>query len=248
LRTINVIAPYRIHGAWVFDDPRVGLAQEPVINGADTLIDRAVANILGADRGFFLIFSGLPFPGNVIRLIWGHCDMDGNWYHAEGLDHEAWLCPALLNYFDDVPKTMYLQCKAKPQDAKHPSEWTVKSQQPIPDADGDDQEPVLPVRLRGVDAQFGRGQPEDAVLDPHASRDRSGARAWLRSAAVLFLFIVVIANLVLGTMGLLGRSGPRGYVILFLLWIMGITGLVMLARLGRAMVPQREQPPREPSA
>jgi hypothetical protein len=25
---------------WVFDDPRVGLAQEPFVAGADTMIDR----------------------------------------------------------------------------------------------------------------------------------------------------------------------------------------------------------------
>jgi len=247
LRTINVIAPYRIHGSWVFDDPRVGLVQEPFISGADTLIDRAVANILGADRGFFLIFSGQPFPGHAMRLIWHQCDMDGNWYCAEGLDHEAWLCPALLKYFDEVPKTMYLQCKAKPQDAKHPSEWPSHVQQRVADAHVDDHETALPIGSRDAAAQSGRGQTEIVEPDPHGSQlHRSGPRAWLRSAGVVFLFLVVIVNLVLGTMGLLGRSGPRGYVILFVLWIMGITGLVMLARLGRAMVPQPEQPPREP--
>lgn len=243
MRIINVIAPYRIHGTWVFDDPRVGLAQQPVINGADTLIDRAIANILGADRGFFLIFSGLPFPGYVIRLIWRHCDMDGNWYFAEGLGHEAWLCPALLNYFDEVPKTLYLQCKARPQEAKHPSEWPSQARQRVADAHGGDHEPTQPVGSRGAAAHL------TVEPDTHLSHfDQSGPRAWLRSAGVLFLFLVVIANLVLGTMGLLGRSGPRGYVILFLLWTMGITGLVMLARLGRAMVPPREQPPRDPPA
>jgi hypothetical protein len=27
MNTINVIAPYKYHGQWVFDDPRVGLSQ-----------------------------------------------------------------------------------------------------------------------------------------------------------------------------------------------------------------------------
>jgi hypothetical protein len=45
MNAINVIAPYRHHGMWVFDDPRVGLIQEPFVAGADTMIDRVVADI-----------------------------------------------------------------------------------------------------------------------------------------------------------------------------------------------------------
>jgi hypothetical protein len=248
LNTINVIAPYRYHGTWVFDDPRVGLVREPFISDADTLIDSAVVNILGADRGFFLIFSGQPFPGHVIRLIWRRSDTDGNWYYSESLDHEAWLCPALLKYFDDVPKTLYLQCKAKPQDAKHPSDWTVKEQQRIADGHCDSPEPALLAGSRGADAQFSRSQPEHVVPDPYVSHlHRFGAPAWVRGATVLMLFIIVIGNLVLATIGLLGGSRPRGYLFLFLAWTMGITGLVMLARLWRAMVLQREPPPSEPT-
>jgi hypothetical protein len=37
------------HGMWVFDDPRVGLVQEPFVAGADTMIDRVVADIPDAD-------------------------------------------------------------------------------------------------------------------------------------------------------------------------------------------------------
>jgi hypothetical protein len=116
VNTINVIAPYKHLGMWVFDDPRVGLVQEPFISGADTLIDRAVANIPDADRGFLLIFSGRQFPGYEIRLTWRRPDMDGNWYYSQRLDHEAWLCPALFKYFDELPKELFVQCKARAQD------------------------------------------------------------------------------------------------------------------------------------
>ena len=54
---------------WVFDDPRVGLVQEPFVAGADTIIDRAVADIPDAERGFTLIFSGTPSPDTNIGLI-----------------------------------------------------------------------------------------------------------------------------------------------------------------------------------
>jgi hypothetical protein len=70
MNAINVIAPYKYHGQWVFDDPRVGLSQEPFVAGADTWIDRVVADIPDAERGFTLIFSGASFPGHQYRLDW----------------------------------------------------------------------------------------------------------------------------------------------------------------------------------
>ena len=48
MNTINVIAPYKHLGMWVFDDPRVGLNQEPFVSGADAMIDRVVADIPNA--------------------------------------------------------------------------------------------------------------------------------------------------------------------------------------------------------
>jgi hypothetical protein len=69
MNAINVIAPYKHHGQWVFDDPRVGLSQEPFVAGADTWIDHVVADIPNAERGFTLIFSSTPFPGHQYRPI-----------------------------------------------------------------------------------------------------------------------------------------------------------------------------------
>ena len=117
MNAINVIAPYRHRGMWVFDDPRVDLVQEPFISGADTLIDRAVVGIPNAERGFLLIFSAHSFPGFEIHLSWRRVDMDGNWYYAERFDLEAWLCPALLKYFSQPPTDLFVQCKAQPHDA-----------------------------------------------------------------------------------------------------------------------------------
>ena len=55
MNAINVISPYKHHGMWVFDDARVGLAQEPFVSGADTWIDRVVADIPNAENGFTLV-------------------------------------------------------------------------------------------------------------------------------------------------------------------------------------------------
>jgi hypothetical protein len=54
MNAINVIAACKHLGMWAFDDPRVGLNQEPFVAGADAMIDRVVADIPNADRGFTL--------------------------------------------------------------------------------------------------------------------------------------------------------------------------------------------------
>jgi hypothetical protein len=113
MNAINVIAPYKYLGMWVFDDPRVGLVQEPFVSGVDTMIDRVVAGIPDADNGFVLIFSSVAFPGHQLRLDWRRSDASGNWYHASDVDLEGWLCPALLRYFSEAPKMIYVQVKSR---------------------------------------------------------------------------------------------------------------------------------------
>jgi hypothetical protein len=116
MNAINVIAPYKQHGLWVFDDPRVGLIQEPFVSGADTMIDRVVADIPDAARGFTLIFSSVPFPRHRYRLDWRRSEGGGDWYRSEELGLEGWLCPALLRYFPEAPKQLYIQVAAARQD------------------------------------------------------------------------------------------------------------------------------------
>lgn len=113
MNTINVISPYKYLDMWVFDDPRAGLVQEPFVSGADAMIDRAVANIADADRGFLMLFSASPFPGYEHHLKWFRSDLGGNWYYSEKYELEGWLCPALFKYFEHAPKEMFFQCKAK---------------------------------------------------------------------------------------------------------------------------------------
>ena len=103
MNAINVISPYKHHGMWVFDDPRVGLVQEPFVSGADTWIDRVVANIPNAEKGFTLIFASTPLPGHQYRLDWRRAEGGGNWYYSADLDMEGWLCPALFRYFLRCP-------------------------------------------------------------------------------------------------------------------------------------------------
>jgi hypothetical protein len=68
VNSLLVIAPYKYQGVWVFDDPAIGLSREPFIAGIDAMIDKAVADIPNAEKGFRAIFSALPFPGANLKL------------------------------------------------------------------------------------------------------------------------------------------------------------------------------------
>ena len=113
MNVINVIQPYRHLDMWVFDDSRVGLAAEPFVGGADTMIDRVTSHIPDAKRGFIMVFSGTPFPGHQYRLQWRREEGSGNVYYSEDLDAGGWLCPALLRYFDEKPQEIFVQVKPK---------------------------------------------------------------------------------------------------------------------------------------
>jgi len=109
--SIMVIFPYRHQDVWMFDDERVGLVQEPFIEGMPEIIDIFVQDIPKASLGFKLFFSSNPFPGYQAKLVWIKEECSGNWYRWETHNLEGWLCPALFNYFSEAPPSIY--CKAE---------------------------------------------------------------------------------------------------------------------------------------
>jgi len=109
----GVIAPYKYEGVWVFDDPAAGLSREPFVAGIDTMIDRLVAPIPGAERGFRLVFSARPFPGHTLKLEWRREESGGNWYYCPQFEIEGWLCPALFKYFEKAPAELYGRAEPK---------------------------------------------------------------------------------------------------------------------------------------
>ena len=120
---IKIITPYKYNDQWVFDDDRVGLEREPFVNGADTLIDAYFAKIGKPDCDRFnLAFSHANMGGRFdISLSKLHDDYEvvgdtmigGATYMCPEVDnHIAWLCPALLCYFDTPPISLY--CKIQP--------------------------------------------------------------------------------------------------------------------------------------
>jgi len=111
--SIFVIFPYRAEGTWVFDDDRVGLVREPFVSGIPEMIDRLVEDIPNAEKGFRLLFSAGPFPGSTVKLVWRREEYGGNWYFAEQLGAEGWLCPALFKYFEAAPRGLYAKAESR---------------------------------------------------------------------------------------------------------------------------------------
>jgi hypothetical protein len=114
VNSILVIHPYKYQGMWVFDDPKVGLVQEPFVAGADVILDRMAEGIAGADAGMTVLFSAQPFPGHQFRFDWRREESGGNWYYSPDFEIEGWLCPALFKYFERAPQTIYAQVKPRP--------------------------------------------------------------------------------------------------------------------------------------
>jgi hypothetical protein len=109
--SIFVIKPYRWNGMWVFDDPAVGLLREPFVAGVPAMIERAVADIPDAERGFLAVFSAGYFPDAHIVLEHVRGEGGGDVYRWAETGQEGWLCPALLKYFDRPPERLYIQVR-----------------------------------------------------------------------------------------------------------------------------------------
>ena len=115
---IRVIFPYRSAATWVFDDPAVGVRAEPFVSGIPEMIDRLVADVPDAPKGFRLLFSAEPFPGYQVRLTWQRPEYGGHWYRWDEQKMDGWLCPALFKYFPDAPHALYARAEPLSGSAK----------------------------------------------------------------------------------------------------------------------------------
>jgi len=112
---IHLIMPYRHASTWVFDDPRVGLSQEPFVSGIPEKIDVMVAEIPNDPqrrKGFRLLFSSAPFPGYQVKLEKVRAEYEGIWYRWTDNNAEGWLCPALFLYYPEAPALLYAKAEA----------------------------------------------------------------------------------------------------------------------------------------
>ena len=111
---IHVIAPYRRHGTWVFDDARRGLVREAFVAGADDWMEAMAAGVPGGrSRGVVLVFSAREFPGAQRRRAFRRAEHGGAWCWDGVMQHEGWLCGALFDYFRAPPREIWVQVKPR---------------------------------------------------------------------------------------------------------------------------------------
>jgi hypothetical protein len=106
------IRPYRWQNMWVFDDERVGLVKEPFVMGIPDMIDREVAHLPEAEKGFTILFNSTGLPGADVVLTKAEAESGGTWYEQKATGLKGWLCPALFKYFDEAPETIYVKVTA----------------------------------------------------------------------------------------------------------------------------------------
>jgi hypothetical protein len=113
MNSLGVIFPYKRNGVWAFDDPSVGLLQEPFVLGVPEIIETFVQTLPDAENGFALFFSASPCPRHEVELSWAREEGGGHWYRETRTGMEGWLCPALFRYFETAPKRLY--CAGRPR-------------------------------------------------------------------------------------------------------------------------------------
>ena len=104
---------------WVFDDARTGLKEEAFVCGITEMITRVVTakRLPNPEAGFTMTFCDRAFVGHDVELHWLRPDPNGgNWYAGDVLSErmEGWLCPALLLYFQDPPRRIFVRCDPLP--------------------------------------------------------------------------------------------------------------------------------------
>lgn len=105
---INRLVLYRHNGAWVYDDNNFGRVAEPLVLGASEVVDMLYKQCYGyvPRTSVVALFSNELFP-DASPALWKSEDSGGNWYSLLG--QKAWLCPALMDYFEEAPKILWIK-------------------------------------------------------------------------------------------------------------------------------------------
>ena len=116
---MHCIQIYRHQGTWAFTDGDHDLINEPFVAGIPQFIDFIIRQDKKDPRDgeYIVTFSKNQFPTAVYELKFDRDDMGGAWYKCEPCNSsvngtvggEGWLCPATLNYFEDFPRSIFVQ-------------------------------------------------------------------------------------------------------------------------------------------
>ena len=94
--------------AWKFDDASLGIISEPFVCGASEAID-ALGDLPPTARAAVLEFSDREVVGfhEVVQD-----QRQGDWTCYLWRGRQAWLCPCLLQYFEDPPASLWVKVMA----------------------------------------------------------------------------------------------------------------------------------------
>ena len=103
-------------GFWMFDDEYREIYEEPFVAGADLLFDEMSGRV--DDQSIdqcSVVFAHTPIPEADVHAVLSHGDgYDGHYYTVEQYKPEIqgfqfWLCPALLAFYDEAPKDLFVK-------------------------------------------------------------------------------------------------------------------------------------------
>lgn len=114
MNQILTISPYWLESSqtWVFNDERLGIVQEPFVEGIPEMINEITADIPNAKSGFRLLFSSNPFSNFQRQLVKLEEAYGGTWYQDTTTKKEGWLCAVLFEYFPTAPDKIYVKAES----------------------------------------------------------------------------------------------------------------------------------------
>jgi hypothetical protein len=99
------ILVYILDQEWFMDDPIKGIVMEPLVRGVPEIIKALVGRKV--DR-FSVIFTSDNQTAHSHVLVRKQPEDGGYWYQLQGTTMKGWLCPVLMQYFEQAPENMYL--------------------------------------------------------------------------------------------------------------------------------------------
>jgi hypothetical protein len=105
-----IIETYKLKdGTIVFDYPEYLIYKEPFIKGSDDLINYRTENAEFAT----IQFSNYPIQNANAILHYHHSEEDGEYYIDQLTNMDCYLCPALFEFFEQVPRIIFAKITAK---------------------------------------------------------------------------------------------------------------------------------------
>lgn len=112
------LSAYRKNDMWMFDDESRDIKEEPFVAGADIMFDLMSGRSIDTSVNTCnVVFGETPIPDHEVHVrLDGNDGHNGHYYVVKDFkdypDVETfrfWLCPALLAFFDEAPRNIYVK-------------------------------------------------------------------------------------------------------------------------------------------